>query len=133
MASSEITHETIKTALHQPSDFGWFGRPEMFKTWGLCGPSMTRDSSPLDESNFEVICKDLEERFPDETERVHMSHWAVGWIDTLAVHVIEDGKPTPAFEALIEWRERLDEYPVADDDDYAEREAEYEALTEEVD
>lgn len=97
-----------------------------------------RDSDALDRSNWEVITTDLEERFGEEdpvpaydtktwalgewevTSGWHIErfgHWAVGWVEYLVVDV-----NTPAFEAMVEWREKLDGYPVADDDHFSELE-----------
>jgi hypothetical protein len=61
------------------------------------------------------------ERFPDDVEAHTFRHWAVGWVDHLFVRIHDErGEITPAFASIMEWEERLEEYPVADDDDYSE-------------
>jgi hypothetical protein len=112
-----------------------------FDYYPLAGQS--RDSDELEQSNFrsfkaaldakakELNCVDVPnpdsgaEADRDETipaftvER--SSHWAVGWVETLLVH-----KDAP--QALLEWcdaqLERLDNYPVFDEEDYSELEME---------
>jgi len=91
----------------------------------------TRDSGLMEISNFESIYKDLETQFPDDVEIHRFGHWGVGWIEEVMVRVYDDvGNITPAFEAAVEWRERLEDYPVADEDDYSMRE--YEATIENI-
>jgi hypothetical protein len=119
-----IDDKLIQDALARPSDFAYFGdNDDLFVTWGLCGPSMHRDSDCLQESNYITIWNDLFGKFPDDVSELHSNHWAVGWIDQIMVRVIDDeGNPTPAFEALIEWNDALNDYPVADEDDFSRRE-----------
>ena len=86
-----------------------------------------RDSDLLDQSNAAVIQKTLE-RFtegddPDVVFESH-SHWAVGHIDGFSVRVFHNCEMTEAFRAYHELQERLDEYPVLDEDDYSNREFE---------
>lgn len=158
--------EAAKQAVERPSDFGWFGHDEMFVTWGITGPHMTRDSGPLARSNFRVIRNDLYEKFPDDFEVEGVSHWACGWVDSVTCRVFDkksyeclscetiftndpaNGMSfktefehcpicrhqhmdsgyqigeniTPAFLALMEWRDSLEQYAVADESDYSEEE-----------
>lgn len=111
-------------------DFGYSGDLPLGKTWGFTF-GRSRDSTLLEESNFEVVEKDLKERFPEDVETVHSSHWAVGWVDELAVRMLDDkGKVTPAGAAALEWKDGLSDYPVADDADYSKRE--YEATIQNI-
>jgi hypothetical protein len=128
-----ITEKDIENALARPTDFAWFGDDKFFETWGLCGPSVHRDSDILTQSNFDVIHEDmLENGFSDDIEVHRCSHWAVGWIDHMAVRVIDDeGKPTAAFEYILDWNDRLSDYPVADETDFSRRE--YEDCLETID
>lgn len=50
-----------------------------------------RDSDTLDDSNFESILKNLEEKFEknDDFRVEGSSHWAVGWTDTLMVRALQ--------------------------------------------
>ena len=101
----------------------------------LAGQS--RDSSALEESNFRSFHKALKAQAaklgqgditpPDvDNEQSAIvversSHWAVGWVETLLIH--KDALP-----ALLAWcdaqLERLDGYPVFDENDYSELEME---------
>ena len=90
-----------------------------FAYWGECVGwgeviGQHRDSEPLERSNFDVIRKDLESRFPQDVTVESSSHWAVGWTETVLVR-----PESEAWTAALEWRERLAQYPVADDEDYS--------------
>lgn len=119
-ADLELAHEAVKKA----RNFVWEGPSDESDPdkWAFT-VSRHRDSGLLDESNFATISKDMEARFPDDVEVVHSSHWAVGWIDELAVRVFdEQGGITDAFHAIVDWKDKLEDYPIADEDDYSERE-----------
>ncbi len=49
---------------------------------------------------------------------VHESHWAVGWVEWIAIHETDLGALTKAAELLL----RLDDYPALDEDRWALRE-----------
>lgn len=90
--------------------------------WGRAGISQHRDSDVLERSNYQVILKDLEERFEDDVTEIGASHWAVGWVDFIMVRVLIDpdgdvveDNITDAFKACMEWHDRLADYPVADE------------------
>lgn len=109
-------------------DFAYSGALPLGDTWAF-SIARHRDSEILEQSNWHVIQTDMQERFPDDVEVVWCSHWAVGWIEHLAVRLIDDEETlTDAGHAILEWKERLDDYPVADDEDLSERE--HEALWE---
>ncbi len=106
----------------QIPDFAYFGDLPIGETWAFTF-SRHRDSGILDVSNFETIREDVEDRFADDCEVVHCSHWAVGWIDHLAVRMLDgSGTPTEAAGLLQEWQRHLEDYPVASDEDYSQRE-----------
>jgi len=93
-----------------------------------------RDSRLLGQSNAAAI-EDalrpfLEEDDPDIIEE-HHGHWACGWIDGFAIRVFRDGDITRAFQTYLEIVDRLDDYPVLDEEDYCRRE--YEATLENLD
>lgn len=92
-----------------------------------------RDSGLLDASNAAFITKTLEPFAagddPDVAAESH-SHWAVGHIDGFSIRVFRDGGITAAFRAYHELRERLDSYPVFDEEDYSRRE--YDATLENI-
>ena len=85
-----------------------------------------RDSDCLTESNFTVALAALEaipepENWPHDeppVQTVRESHWAVGWVEWIAIH-------QDASAALAEARrmaENLESYPVLSEDDFSERE-----------
>jgi len=120
MNIEDMAREAVK-----PLDsFAYFGDRDLFGTWGFAGVgSLTRDSDPLEESNHVTIWRDLESRFPDDVALERMSHCLVGWIEQILVHVYaDDGSITPAFQAVVNWIEKLEDYPVADEEDLNERE-----------
>ena len=87
-----------------------------------------RDSGLLAQSNERAINEMLdtytEGDDPDLVYESH-SHWAVGHIDGVSVRVFKaDGSITHAFKELCKLRERLDDYPVLNEEDYSERELE---------
>jgi hypothetical protein len=118
--------ELARKAVKKPSNFVWQGPSDGSDPdkWALT-VSQHRDSGIVDQSNFAVINADMEKRFPDDVEVVSSSHWAVGWIDQLGVRVFDDkGRITDAFHAIVDWKAKLEDYPLADEDDYSRREHE---------
>lgn len=84
--------------------------------WIVCPVIQTRDSGPLDRSNFRVVLADLGGE--SETVEVHrFGHWGPGWYEIIIVH------PDLA-DKVEEWEAALSDYPVASDDDYSELEYE---------
>jgi hypothetical protein len=100
--------------------------------WGDAGDwliayAMHRDSDALARSNFRCFKQALDalpevkewqgEFTPVQIER--SSHWAVGWVDYIVVD--------PACKATVELaeqlREKLENYPVLDDDDFSREES----------
>jgi hypothetical protein len=124
MANSELQTlaEEFAGNWHRPN-FAWFGKPENPENWGLYHFE-TRDSGLLEESNAAEIRKEFS-RFLAAGVNVrieHFTHWAVGWIDALAIRVYDDrGRVTNAFRRLTEIEDRLEQYPVLNEDDYCER------------
>lgn len=103
----------------RPPNWAYFGDLPIGETWGYT-VSKTRDSTLREISNFEVIKADLEERFPGSVEDERHSHWAVGWIDKLAVELLnKEGLITYPGVAVIEWADALENYPVASDEHYS--------------
>lgn len=135
----DISHYSIEElatmALKKPEDFGYWGSEDMFKTWGFSGIDDTAQSI-LEKSNFEVISKDLMERFPGDFRIETYKHWVVGSIDRLVCRIllsesdVTESNISPAFIAAMEWQERLMEYSVADEGDYFNKE--YESVIESI-
>jgi len=76
-----------------------------------------RDSDLLTESNFEVALAELGGE-SDTVVVVREGHWAVGWVEWIAVH----RSNTKALELADEMIGALADYPVLDDSDLSERE-----------
>lgn len=87
--------------------------------WLIVPVSRTRDSGPLDESNFASAEKLLEAADPsgDDHENHRFGHWGPGWFEMLIVR-----PDTKAHRAAQEIAASLENYPVLDDDDLSERE-----------
>ena len=117
-----------KDALAKPEDFGYWGSEDMFKTWGFTAIDKTRDSDILELSNFEVITNDLISRFPDEFRIETYKHWACGSVDRLICKIlnsdndITEDSITQSFKAAMLWKDKLDEYSIADEGHYLEME-----------
>jgi hypothetical protein len=112
--------EYKERTLVRPDHFAYFGDLDQDR-WGRIGfAEQTRDSDPLERSNHEVIRDDLLNRFPDAFVVEGASHWLVGWIDEIKV----DTHNEEALEAALEWKNRLDDYLVADEDHYSDLGAE---------
>lgn len=78
----------------------------------------SRDSDALDRSNFRVIAADMRERFPAGVATETANHWAVGWVESL---LVAPGNVAAIVAARL-WIARLNDYPIADEDDFAQLE-----------
>jgi hypothetical protein len=122
--SREIIAEAKKRAgaHRQIPDFSWGGEPEDGENWMLYHLAH-RDSDFLSQSNTHYI----EKNFPDQEDMVDhqsFSHWAVGWIDAVAIRVYDaEGAITEVFQKFYEdVIEALEQYPVLDEDHYSQLE-----------
>lgn len=86
--------------------------------WWVAPVGRTRDSGPLEESNFETVLADIGGE-GDDVEVHRFGHWGPGWFEVILVR-----PGTPAADACEEWERRLEEYPVADEEDFSQREFE---------
>lgn len=87
--------------------------------WYILPIQTSRDADALARSNWRTVLADLGGE--SETLEVHRwRHWACGWYELAIIH------PDRASEAHA-WQKALNDYPVADDMDYSELEAEDEA------
>jgi hypothetical protein len=102
--------------------FAWFERPRDAENWALVY-THNRDSGLLDQSNAAQIEEALE-TFSEDVRFESHSHWAVGHVDGFSIRVYRDGQITEAFLKYAELRERLEDYPILDDEDYSRREYE---------
>jgi hypothetical protein len=138
--------EMAKQAMERPSDFGWFGREDMFETWGFTGVNRYPNGGGksdidaiLDDSNFFCIKQHLEGKFPDSEniEEVGLNHWAAGSVDSIICKIIAVDPPpdlddldeddlTDEFKEIADIVVGLrDDYPIFDEMDFSERESEY--------
>lgn len=83
------------------------------------GVGRSRDSSCLEESNFAAMLKALGGE-SDTVIVVRESHWAVGWVEWIAIHESNTGALAIADELMA----GLAAYPVLDEQDWCEREQE---------
>ncbi|HEX5016585.1 MAG TPA: hypothetical protein VFX15_03245 [Actinomycetes bacterium] len=73
--------------------------------------SVHRDSDTIERSNWDVIVPAILEAHPEDAAIERMNNWAVGWIDHLLVR-----PGSNAEHAMRAWAERLDRYPIADEE-----------------
>jgi hypothetical protein len=101
----------------------WSMPPSYFgPSWAeyyTAGVGQSRDSDCLEQSNFAVMLAAL----GGESETVVVvreSHWAVGWVEWIAVHESD----TTALKIADEQCARLAAYPILNEDDFGRREFE---------
>lgn len=94
----------------------WFGKP-WHDHYVFMGRH--RDSQILDSHNFMTALA----RIGGETENTHVvreSHWAVGWVEWIAIHKSD----TEAVEKAQSVLDDLDTYPILDEDGYSAKQME---------
>lgn len=84
------------------------------------GPSRSRDSGILAESNFEVAWTMLGGKETPSVIITRSSHWLCGWVEQILVHKRAQAK----VKILNDIALSMEKYPVLDDSDYYERERE---------
>ena len=103
---------TILKKWTRPDSYAGQSWPEYYSAAGR-----SRDSDTLEESNFQSILR----RLGGESETVLVvreSHWAVGWVEWVAIHETDSA----ALRTADECRESIEDYPILDESDYSERE-----------
>lgn len=83
-----------------------------------CIYGRSRDSSILENSNYDLILEQLEELAPDHCYDFRAHHWAVGWVETI---MLKPDAPNEALQAAGEILCSLADYPCLDDGAYSER------------
>ncbi len=87
------------------------------ENWLVMPVMQTRDSCPLDQSNFAIFLKELGGE--SETVEVHrFGHWGPGWFEIIIV----DPEDMSAMSIAYECAGALEYYPVLDDQDLSDRE-----------
>lgn len=115
--------QAIEETRNRP-DFAYSGDLPLGETWALTF-GMSRDSDKRTESNFEAIQNEMESKFPEDVQVIRSSHWGHGWVEELAVRMLdENGKITPAGVEILEFNDALESYPVINDEDLSRREHE---------
>lgn len=118
-------------ALQKPEDFGYWGYDDMFLTWGFTGIDKNDASDLLEQSNFEVISKQLMEEYPDDFRIETYKHWAVNSVDRLVCRILKEPGEivnlniTDAFRTAMDWHNELDNYAIADEEHYLKMEFDY--------
>jgi hypothetical protein len=109
---------------YEPTNLRRWTMPDSYfgATWPdyyRSGFGRSRDSSCLEESNFAVALRELGGE-SDTVVVVREGHWAVGWVEWIAIHQ-DDGR---ALEIADRLAEDVEDYPALDDNDWTEREME---------
>ncbi len=110
---------TVRESYSGLSDFAWHDDTgETRAEWRVLPVTLARDSQPIDESNWEAARRILDDAGATyETHR--FCHWAIGWYE--AIFVAPDDVSLVAAGGIVC---ALAGYPVLDDMDLGEREAE---------
>ena len=81
------------------------------------GVGRSRDSDCLEESNFYSMLNALGGE-SDTVQVVRESHWAVGWVEWIAIHESDE----QALRAADAMKASLEDYPILDEEDHSRRE-----------
>lgn len=115
--------------MYQPEHLKRWSMPKYYfgAEWPECfsaGLGQSRDSDALERSNFECMLLAL----GGESETVTVvreSHWAVGWVEWIAIHETD----AKALELADKVQAGLADYPVVDEDHWSKLEQEDADLT----
>lgn len=99
-----------------PRDYFGAEWPEYYSA----GVGRSRDSDCLEESNFHSMLRRLGGE-SDTVQVVRESHWAVGWVEWIAIHESDEVSLRAADAA----RGALNDYPILNENDHSERETEH--------
>lgn len=117
----------LAVATKRPEHYAYWGDFEFDEWASVIGHH--RDSYCLDESNYQVIKEDLESQWPEDVIEESSNHFLVGWSEVVRVRVY---RPAPfvgrifteAIKAAHAWHCAMENYPVADEEDFSRREME---------
>jgi hypothetical protein len=98
------------------------GLPEK-QNWLVVGIATNRDADTLTQSNWEVLCRELEKAEAGKSGEsdwdIHrFGHWGPGWFQLVLVR-----PETPVAKVAKELEDCLSEYPVLDDNHYSDLES----------
>lgn len=93
-----------------PRDYFGAEWPEYYSA----GVGRSRDSGCVEESNFRSMLKALGGE-SDTVKVVRESHWAVGWVEWIAIHESDKQSLRTADRLLM----KLDDYPILDEFDHS--------------
>lgn len=112
---SEFQRQARRKAEEVAKLTGW----QLPDGWGIGPVGQHRDSDSLERSNFDTALQILEneEGAADDVEVFRFGHWAVGWVEEIGFRL-----GTPAAARAEEIAQRLEDYPVLDEDDFSARE-----------
>lgn len=99
----------------KPDNYAGASWPEYYSS----GVGQSRDSSALERSNFECMLRELGGE-SDTVLVIRESHWAVGWVEWIAIHETDD----KALETADAIKGALEDYPVVDEGHFSETETE---------
>lgn len=86
--------------------------------WLVAPVILTRDSGPLERSNWETVRRDILAADAGEDVETHrFGHWGPGWFEVVLVR-----PGTPAEAVARDWAARLKDYAVADEEALAREE-----------
>jgi hypothetical protein len=72
-----------------------------------------RDSDAIERSNWDVLDLEFAAKYPDDVIIERFNHWAVGWTEVMLV------RPGSVAVAVAQtYAERLDDYPILDEEAY---------------
>src|SRR6185437_11730064 len=122
----------MATTAYRPTNLKLWTRPECYfgTQWEGWYPVLgqTRDSGPLDRSNYRVTLSLLRAaQSPDgvggeegsaSVQVARANHFLCGWVETIMVHSSDDA----AVRMADELAGRLQEYPFLDEEDYSREE-----------
>lgn len=111
----------IPYKVYRPTDYDHSGAflPDR-QDWLVLDVMRTRDSAELEESNFEAALGMLRDARARAYEQHRFGHWGPGWYELILV------KPGTVGERVgRKIEERLESYPILDEDDFSRREWEH--------
>jgi hypothetical protein len=109
---TDFTPEHLKLWTQPKNYFG-----EVWPAYYSAGVGQSRDSDALERSNFACMLRVIGGE-SDTVTVVRESHWAVGWVEWIAIHQ-DDEKALRLADGI---KAQLEDYPVIDEDHWSELE-----------